>query len=226
MSEIPSIFRCRPRLAVVAAGVVLCLLAATFPSQAAKEAVPSFFNSKEVKSDNLKPFKKWNAALARYSKESADKLTGDCKATKLNKCHYAVWMKFLKGIRGKDRLTQVKKVNRFMNRAKYITDQNNWGKKDYWSTPGEFMARFGDCEDYAIAKFLSLKLLGFKSSQIRVVAVKDLNLKIGHAIMVVLLDGKVLVLDNQIKQVIEAKKVRHYQPVFSINSKSWWRHRV
>lgn len=78
MSEIPSIFRCRPRLAAVTAGVVLCLLAATFPSQAAKEAVPSFFNSKEVKSDNLKPFKKWNAALARYSKESADKLKGDC----------------------------------------------------------------------------------------------------------------------------------------------------
>ena len=72
-----------------------------------------------------------------------------------------------------------------MNKAKYITDKNNWGRKDYWETPGEFMANFGDREDYAIIKFLSLKLLGFKDEDLRVVAVKDLNLKIGHAVLIV-----------------------------------------
>lgn len=217
----------RWRSCLVAPAVALAMaVAASAPAMAAKEAVPSFFNSKEVRSDNLKPFKKWNSALKRYSKESAENKKGSCEVTKLNKCHYRVWMKFLSGIRNKDPLTQIKEVNRFMNRAKYILDKTNWGKKDYWSTPGEFMARFGDCEDYAIAKFISLKLLGFKGEQIRVVAVKDLNLKIGHAILVVFLGGKVYVLDNQIKQVIEARKIRHYQPVFSINTKYWWRHRV
>jgi predicted transglutaminase-like cysteine proteinase len=144
----------------------------------------------------------------------------------MNKCHYAKWMKFLAKIKDKRRLTQVKAVNKDMNRAKYIVGKNNWGKKDYWASIGQFMARFGDCEDYAIAKYLSLRKLCFTNEQVRVVAVKELNLKVGHAILVVILDGKYYVLDNQIKRVVEAKSVKHYQPVFSINTEFWWRHRV
>jgi predicted transglutaminase-like cysteine proteinase len=209
--------------------IVLGALIAGLPAAslaAGKKAVPSFFNSKEIRSSNLKPFKKWTGALKRFGTEELVRKKGSCKATRLNKCHYANWMKFLKGISKKDKMTQVREVNRFMNRAKYITDKNNWGKKDYWETPVEFMAKFGDCEDYAIAKYMSLRYLGFKDEEIRVVAVKDMNLKVGHAIMVVLLKGKVYVLDNQIKKVVDAKTVRHYQPVFSIGTKHWWRHRV
>ncbi len=117
------------------------------------------------------------------------------------------------------------KVNRYMNKARYILDPVNWGKKDYWATPGQFMAKFGDCEDYAIAKYMSLKQLGFKTSEMRVVAVKDLNLKIGHAVLVVYLNGKALILDNQIRKVVEAKVIKHYVPVFSINQKYWWHHK-
>lgn len=196
------------------------------PAAAAKKALPSFFNSKEIRSKNLKPFKKWNSALRRYSKEEAARKKGPCGSKKFNKCHYAKWMKSLKSLQGKDQLSQIKAVNSLMNRARYITDRTNWGKKDYWATPDEFFARFGDCEDYAIVKFMSLKKLGFKSKQLRVVAVKDMNLKVGHAVLVVFIDGKSYLLDNQIKRVVETKTVRHYRPVFSINTSSWWRHRV
>ena len=47
-----------------------------------------------------------------------------------DKCNYARWMKFLAKIKDKKRLVQVKAVNKFMNRAKYIVDKNNWGKKE------------------------------------------------------------------------------------------------
>ena len=214
-------------------GLAAALALAVIPADAAlaakkaAKATPSFFSSKEVRSSKMRPFKKWKSAVRRYSKESkAQKKKGDCKETVLNKCHYANWMKFLAAIKGKDQLTQINEVNRFMNRARYITDKNNWGKKDYWASPGEFMARFGDCEDYSIAKFMSLKLLGFKTAQLRVVAVKDMNLKVGHAILVVFIDGKTYLLDNQIKKVVTTKTVRHYKPVFSINTKYWWRHRT
>lgn len=194
----------------------------------AEAARPSFFNSQEVRSDNLKPFTKWTGAIARYEKEKglAAKSQGDCSSTQFNRCHYEQWLKFLVGLKGKDKLAQVQEVNNFMNRAKYVTDDANWGEKDFWETPGEFIAKFGDCEDYAIAKFMSLRLLGFGDDEMRVVAVKDLNLKVGHAILVAFVDGKVYVLDNQIKQVVEAARIRHYQPVFSINATSWWRHRT
>ena len=214
-------------------GMVLVLafaLAAADPAVAAKKkrkpATPSFFSSKETRSTNLRPFKKWNSAIARYTKENAKQEKEGCDAKKFNKCHYDQWEKFLDSIRDNDKLVQLKVINKYMNRAKYIIDKTNWWKKDYWATPGEFFARFGDCEDYAITKFLSLKRLGFDAKTLRVVAVKDMNLKVGHAILAVFLDGKVYILDNQVKIVVEARKIRHYRPVFSINEKAWWRHRV
>ncbi len=192
---------------------------------------PSFFNTTEVRSKNLKPFKKWRAALARYSKESAANTKVKCApGDTMQICSYDDWVKFLDTLKDKPPLVQLNEVNNRMNKAKYITDKANWGKKDYWATPGEFMARFGDCEDYAILKYLSLRRLGWKESSLRVVAVKDLNLKVGHAVLIVLFKhpktGKILplLLDNQIKKIANAANVRHYQPVFSLNKYFWWRH--
>lgn len=217
--------RCQQSLlAALCAVCVLVVQPAAFG--ATRGGDPSFFNSLEVRSDNLKPFKKWTSAVARFTKEVALAKKGTCSKKEMNVCNYKEWGKFLKTLRKKPKMEQVKAVNVFMNRAKYITDPVNWGKKDYWETPGEFLTKFGDCEDYAISKFMSLRLLGFKDKDMRVVAVKDLNLKVGHAVLVVYVDGVSYLLDNQIKQVIETKKVRHYQPVFSINTKAWWRHRV
>lgn len=187
---------------------------------------PSFFNSQEVESSNLKPFTKWTEALEKYAKENALVQKEGCNSAQFTTCHYVTWRKFLAGLVGKDKLTQITEVNTYMNKAKYIADEPNWNQKDYWASPGEFMAKFGDCEDYAIAKFLSLTLLGFDAESVRVVAVKDLNLKVGHAVLAVFLDGKVYILDNQITQVVEASSIRHYQPVFSINQARWWHHRT
>lgn len=209
-------------------GALCGLLAVIFvgfgPHSAQALGKPSFFDSTEQMSTKLGAFKKWNEAIARYSKEEAAIKEGKCGDKEMNKCNFDKWIKFLKGIKEKDLVSQIREINDYMNRAPYITDPVNWGKKDFWATPGEFMSKFGDCEDYAIAKYMSLRLLGYSEDDLRVVAVKDLNLKIGHAILMVYYKGKPYVLDNQIKQVIPASKVKHYLPVFSINQKAWWKH--
>ncbi len=215
--------------AILATGLAVVV---AIPAEAAKKAYPSYFNSVEIRSSNLKAFKKWRAALKRYSMElkKPGKKTS-CDSKRLNICNYGEWAVFLKSLKGKDKLTQIRAVNYRMNKAKYISDKTNWGRKDYWATPAEFMANFGDCEDYAIIKYLSLRNLGFREEELRVVAVKDLNLKVGHAVLVVFWkDPKTgkkrsLLLDNQIKKVIDSRAVRHYKPVFSINKDYWWRHR-
>jgi len=198
---------------------------------AAAKPVPSFFNTVEVRSQNLKPFKKWRAALSRYAKEAKSTAKLTCApGSKLDICSYDDWVKFLATLKDKAPLVQLNEVNTRINQASYVNDQANWGQKDYWATPGEFMSRFGDCEDYAILKYLSLRRLGWKEKTLRVVAVKDLNLKVGHAVLVVLFThpktGQILplLLDNQIKKIVPANKVRHYQPVFSLNKFFWWKH--
>ncbi len=204
--------------------VAVLMAIGTIPATAYAIGKPSFFDSTEVRSTNLKPFTKWATAIARYRGEVAQAKKETCGAKTLNKCNYDKWMQFLDGLKGKDRVTQIRAVNDYMNRAPYITDPVNWGVKDYWESPGQFMARFGDCEDYAIAKYLSLKLLGYNEKDMRIVVVKDLNLKIGHAVLVIFYKGNPYILDNQIKQVVPAATIKHYLPVYSINAYSWWRH--
>jgi len=223
------------RLRFVAAAVALMVSVAwgLADAEAAKKKAgkprASFFHTKEIRSTNLKPFKKWTSALKRYSKEKLKK-SGKCTQPGLDICNYGQWKAFLEPLKKKGKIAQLKAVNNRMNKARYIQDASNWGKKDYWASPAQFMARFGDCEDYAIVKYLSLRYLGWKERDLRVVAVKDLNLKVGHAVLVAFIKDKktkkkrAVVLDNQIKKVVYASSIRHYQPVFSINKRFWWRH--
>ena len=123
------------------------------------------------------------------------------------------------------RRDQMMLINNYLNKAKYILDLINYRVEDYWATPLQFFSKDGDCEDYAIAKFMSLRSLGVANEDMRIVVLKDLNLRLAHAILVVYVDGEALVLDNQINQVVRAQDIRHYQPIYSINETTWWLHR-
>lgn len=207
------------------AAALLLLLAGTvsLPARAA-DPVKSFFGTLEVKRDDLAPFPKWTTALKRYFEERG-RQPGSCQDPRFNQCHWQEWQKLLGDLAGQPKQAQLDAVNRFMNQYKYITDPINWGVDDYWESPAQFLSRFGDCEDYAIAKFLSLRALGWPNEVLRVVVLQDLNLKIPHAILIVNVDGRQLVLDNQIPQVVEAATIRHYRPIYSVNETSWWLHR-
>jgi predicted transglutaminase-like cysteine proteinase len=191
---------------------------------AANTAFPGIFGTRTTASPNISMFPKWGGALSRYFNEQklAD---APCTSTLFNACHLKEWKEFLAEIRGKDKLSQVRAVNAYMNRQRYLTDPRNYGVKDYWATPGQFFKRNGDCEDYAIAKFMSLRALGFTNKDMRIVVLQDMNLRIGHAILVVNLNGQALVLDNQVRSVVRAEAIRHYRPIYSINEHKWWLHR-
>ena len=198
--------------------------AAAVPS-AAGPVYPALFGSREIRGSSFAPFPKWTGLIERQVNESA-LYEGPCSALRFNRCHLQEWRALLKSLQGKDRRTQADAVNRFMNRAPYIIDQVNYRVSDYWATPLQFLNKDGDCEDYAIAKFISLRELGFANDQLRIVILDDLNLGVAHAILVVYLDGEAFVLDNQQAKVVPAAKVRHYRPIYSINEEHWWLHRV
>ena len=176
------------------------------------------FGTEETLSENFQPFEKWTGAVDKMNKERA--------SLDRFKAQFKKWLDLLDALKDKDVTTKIAEVNKLMNQYDYVTDPTNWGVSDYWSSPGEFLAKFGDCEDYAIAKYWALKYIGFPANKMRIVAVKDLNLKVGHAILAVYLDDHVDILDNQIKIVVDSRKIHHYEPVYSINEFAWWRHRA
>jgi predicted transglutaminase-like cysteine proteinase len=188
------------------------------------ESYSILFNTREIPSASLKPFPKWRGMLDRYFDER--KLDdAPCTSTTFNRCHLREWKAFLAGLEGMDRLTQIEEVNRYMNEALYIIDPINYHVPDYWATPLQFFNKDGDCEDYAIAKFMSLRALGHDNGHLRIVVLQDLNLRLAHAVLVIYVDGVPYVLDNQIPQVVPAAVIRHYQPFYSINEDTWWLHR-
>lgn len=205
--------------------VLMTTLAIHRPAAAA-DARRSFFHSIEIRSSETKAFGKWTSALARYAREQERAQGQECRNDDSVACAYAELDAFLDTLRGKSRHEQLVAVNAHMNARPYTPDTKNWGETDYWATPAEFMIRSGDCEDFAIAKFFALKRLGWNANTLRLAAVKDLDRGEGHAVLVAFDGTKRWMLDNQIKQVVETKTVRHYEAVYSINENFWWRHRV
>ena len=207
------------------AGLAMAVLATSGAASAATAPTyPKLFGTSEKRSVNLKPFPKWTGVLARYFRD-AGLPEGSCDLADSSKCNQAYWGEFIKELTGAAPLDQLDRINRYMNEAPYIVDPRNYGVADYWATPKQFFDRDGDCEDYAIAKFTSLRALGWDNAHMRIVVLQDLNLKIAHAVLVVYVDGEAWILDNQIKQIVTADTIRHYRPLFSLNEDSWWIHR-
>ena len=182
------------------------------------------FGTTEIRSSRLAVFGKWTGMLARFTAERAR--AAKCRPTRFARCFLRDWDAFIADLRNRDPRAQIEAVQAHMNLSPYITDPRNWGVRDYWATPREFLRKDGDCEDYAIAKYMALRALGFAADQLRVVVLQDLNLNVPHAILVVYLDGRALVLDNQISRVIDAAAIHHYRPIYSINENAWWLHRL
>jgi len=178
------------------------------------------FGYKETIKTNMKIFPQWLSVLERHIKTNVPE--GECQTRVLDSCHVKRWHQFINSITTLSRPEQIKRVNAFANEQEYILDIENYGADDYWATPKQFLYNNGDCEDYAITKMLSLKQLGFKESEMRIVVLQDTNLRIPHAVLAVKSKGDTLIMDNQIEEVVSHKHIVHYVPIYSVNEKNWW----
>lgn len=139
------------------------------------------------------------------------------------------WNKMMEEARNLSDTEKVNKVNTFFNRRMlYQTDMEVWQQEDYWATPLEFMGRgTGDCEDFAIAKYTTLQMLGITNPHLRLVYVR---LKLGstppiaHMVLGYYAEpaDEPLILDNMISSVRPASMRTDLSPVFSFNSEGLW----
>jgi len=124
-----------------------------------------------------------------------------------------------------DELRKLRAVNNFFNRIKYKRDKDHWGKNDYWATMFEFIGTgAGDCEDFATAKYFSLRLLGVADSKLQLSYVK-LNNKFkkydsAHMVMSYFNtpDAIPVLLDNVNLRLKLADQRPDITPIFSFNA--------
>ncbi len=119
----------------------------------------------------------------------------------------------------KDKLTE---VNRFFNRQiRFSDDIKVWRQNDYWATPIEMLVKGeGDCEDYSIAKYFTLRRLGIPSDKLRITYVKALNYNQAHMVLTYYASpsAEPLVLDNLINEIKPASQRRDLLPVYAFNA--------
>jgi predicted transglutaminase-like cysteine proteinase len=92
---------------------------------------------------------------------------------------------------------------------------------DRWSTPLEtFATRRGDCEDYAIAKYVALKQAGVDDDDLRLITVRDLVVSGNHAIVATRWGGKWFILDNRWLALVEDNEMHRLRPLFVLKNDS------
>lgn len=116
-------------------------------------------------------------------------------------------------------------VNDFFNGARFVSDMEHWNKRDYWATPIEFLTHdAGDCEDFSIAKYFTLKEMGLDIAKLRITYVKATTLNQAHMVLAYYPTpgSEPLILDNINKRIKPASQRADLQPVYSFNADSLW----
>ncbi len=118
--------------------------------------------------------------------------------------------------------TKIQGVNRFFNQAEFRSDIKTWGKKDYWASRLEFMGKGqGDCEDFAVAKFLTLLQLGVPEEKLFLAYVKAIGYpEAAHLVVTYYkdLDTSPLILDNYNGEILPASQRKDLIPVYSFTA--------
>jgi predicted transglutaminase-like cysteine proteinase len=111
-------------------------------------------------------------------------------------------------------------INRAINLAiRPTSDLAQWGVADRWSAPlATLESGRGDCEDYAIAKYVALREAGVADSELRLIIVRDLKSGSDHAVVAARADGKWVMLDNRRMVLTEDSTMAPVMPLFALDA--------
>ncbi len=135
------------------------------------------------------------------------------------------WQALVREQRNAGTEQKLDRVNRFFNQLAFVDDASHWGREDYWATPLETLSsNGGDCEDFTIAKYFTLKKLALPEPQLHLIYVKSLTLKQPHMVLGYFAHPQAdpLVLDNLIDAIVPAAQRPDLVPVYSFNREGIW----
>ncbi len=203
---------------------LFAVLLALVPATADAADFPPLFDAIEYRSESFAALPQWQHVLDAIDRESP--FYRDCDVA-LEPCEpraLLAWQAMIKGQRGEPAIEQLHAVNRFVNRWQPRSDLVNYQEEDRWASPLAFLSRSGDCEDYAIMKYVSLRQLGFDPERLRLVVVQDVLRDAAHAVLAAHVDGEIYILDNLFQAVLPQHMVSQYLPYYSVNENARFAH--
>jgi predicted transglutaminase-like cysteine proteinase len=135
------------------------------------------------------------------------------------------WQNLIKESADLPEKEKLARVNNFFNQVRFLDDIDHWKQKDYWATPLEFLiSNGGDCEDFSIAKYYTLRELGVDIDKMSIAYVKALELNQAHMVLTYYdtPNSVPLVLDNLIADIKPASQRPDLLHVYSFNGDNLW----
>ncbi|MEH2470273.1 putative transglutaminase-like cysteine proteinase [Nitrobacteraceae bacterium AZCC 2161] len=163
-------------------------------------------------------WRKWRGVEGAMAKEQA--VLDQCRTDAENCPSYAAqFLRLINAVKSKSGRARFDEANRAVNTAiRYVSDYAQHGEADRWSTPlATFATAKGDCEDYAISKYVALIEAGVSREDLQLLLVRDRAVRQDHAVLAAYLDGRWLILDNRHSALIEDSDASSFTPLFAIN---------
>ena len=161
---------------------------------------------------------KWRGVAADIAKDV--ETMARCRAS-VAQCSPAAtrFIAVIDDVRRHDGRARLETVNRAVNDAiRYTGDMEQHGVADLWSAPlATFASGRGDCEDYAIAKYVALRESGIAAEDMRVLLARDLAVREDHAVLAVREGGRWMILDNRSMAPIADSDARSFMPLFALD---------
>ena len=135
------------------------------------------------------------------------------------------WYKLINDYKDATTLEKLELVNNFFNQLAFVNDSDLWGQEDYWATPIQMLSsNGGDCEDFSIAKYFTLRKMGIPEDRLRLTYVKALQLNQAHMILTYFPtpDADPLILDNLVTAIRPSSERTDLLPVYSFNGNGLW----
>jgi len=162
-----------------------------------------------------------NFSLSRELLQKAERKYGKDAYNRL-----LAWEELIRQDRSTNDRAKMERVNIFFNtKIRFANDDQVWGTKDYWATPIEFLCKSaGDCEDFAIAKYFTLKAMGISDEKLKITYVKSIQYNIHHMVLTYYStpEAEPLVLDNLVDSINPASRRTDLFPIFSFNGSGLW----
>ena len=122
---------------------------------------------------------------------------------------------------------KLQNINGFFNRWRSIDDLKNYGTEEYWATPEEFLEKGGgDCEDFAIIKYLALRYFGWPEQNLWLLLGKKHTVGSFHAVLAARTGERKFILDNLSRPpyllIPEEKYMRNFTPFYAMNCLGIW----
>lgn len=222
--------RVLPRLIRAAAVPVLLFVAVSVGAVSARAAVyetggnsQAFLNGSEILSTSaIDSLPQWQRVLALYDQERAVYL--ECREASFTCPSRAIdlWQRFIASAQNDPMRRKIERVNAWFNELPYKQDNWIYGKSDHWASVDEFLEHSGDCEDFAIVKYLTLRELGVPAEHMWIATAYDVFSGTDHAFLIVEDNGDTLVLDNRKETVKAEDHSRRYRPHYLFNENNVW----